>query len=51
MIGWREEGRRWNPVASGEREEHHAYSGHQETSLTVVTWVTGKWDVDDDRHH
>ena len=30
MIGWREEGRRWNPVASGEREEHHAYSGHQE---------------------
>ena len=30
MIGWREEGRRWNPVASGEGEEHHAYSGHQE---------------------
>ena len=31
MIGWREGGRRWNPViATGEGEEHHANSGHQE---------------------
>ena len=31
MIGWREEGGRWNPViATGAGEEHHAYSGHQE---------------------
>ena len=31
MVGWREEGKRWNPVvATSEGEEHHAYSGHQE---------------------
>ena len=23
----------------------------KEQILTVVNWVTGKWDVDDDRHH
>ena len=31
MIGWTEEGRRWNLViATGEGIEHHADSGHQE---------------------
>ena len=31
MIGWTEEGRRWNLVfATGEGEEHHANSGLQE---------------------